>query len=268
MNIIKKCAEEHVETSEAAECVTNVLEVSSLAYHETNTYNPFLYFQSSSTSTAPINLSCFCQSLSDSFMSIYSTSKMFCGKNSCDGLFLDILGLEDRNPRAFFATFVAFAATQAGAVIIAAGATVISSLIDGAATMGAAAIATGGENRDGNSLTHPKCSDFLNGMGGIIEIPETDSTFYTDKLFSIIHSFNEPLVGELHYELSLPFKLSGNQHILPKKVDGQGAEWKTEQVLFDEVPSQAKVAWTLNTKVKTLKTTRFEVNGNVLCEEV
>ena len=117
-------------------------------------------------------------------------------------------------------------------------------------------------------VTHPKCSDFLNGNGGIIDIPETDTTFYTDKLLSIVHSFNEPLVRELHYEPSLPFKLSGDQHILPKKVDGQVAKWKTDEVIFEEVPPQAQVAWSVQTKVKTLKATRVEVNGNVLCDEV
>ena len=76
------------------------------------------------------------------------------------------------------------------------------------------------------------------------------------------------MVRELHYEPSLPFKLSGDQHILPKKVDGQVAKWKTDEVIFEEVPPQAQVAWSVQTKVKTLKATRVEVNGNVLCDEV
>ena len=79
-----------------------------------------------------------------------------------------------------------------------------------------------------------------------------------------MHSFNEPLVGELHYELNLPI----TQRILPKKVDDQGRVWKTEQVIFDEVPDRGMVAWSVKmNKVKTLKTTSVEVNGNVLCKE-
>ena len=270
--IIKECAEEHEKGTEAAECVNNFLQVSSVAFHETKTYAyvPFLYLQSSSTSTSPINHDCFCQSLSESWVSLYSTSKVFCGLNSCDGLFLDVLGLEERRAPKIFGTLLAIAVHPSTAVILA-------SLISAGATIWAAHISKGNSRVNSNStvnmeemyVTHPKCSDFLNGNGGIIDIPETDTTFYTDKLLSIVHSFNEPLAGEeLDYLLGLPFKLSSDQSILGcKKLDDQGVKWNTE-LNFDEVPPQAYVAWSLKTEVKTLKTTRFEVNGNVLCEEV
>ena len=106
-------------------------------------------------------------------------------------------------------------------------------------------------------------TDMSGEMRGIIDIPKNDSTFYKDKRISITHGFNDPLVGELYYELNLPI----DQRIFPKKVDGQVAEWKTDEVIFDEVPHQAKLVWSVQTKVKTLKTTRVEVNGNVLCKE-
>ena len=99
---------------------------------------------------------------------------MFCDENSCDGLFLDILGLEDRIPRAIFASLVAFAATKAGAVIIPAWAALGSAAINALGNMATQAIVNRGVDRDGNSLTQPKCSDFLNGMGGTINILETD----------------------------------------------------------------------------------------------
>ena len=101
-------------------------------------------------------------------------------------------------------------------------------------------------------------------MRGIIDIPKIDSTFYKNKRFSIIHTFKEPLVGELHYELNLPI----TQRIFPKKVDDQGRVWKTEQVIFDKVPDHGKVAWSVKmNKVETLKTARVEVNGYELCKE-
>ena len=121
-------------------------------------------------------------------------------------------------------------------------------------------------------LDHPHffISDFLEGEGairGIIDIPKNDQTFYQDKRFSIIHIFNDTLVGDLHYELNLPI----NQRIFPMRMDDQGRVWETEQVTFDEVPDHGKVAWSLhvpkNPKVKIPMTVRVEVNGNLLCKE-
>ena len=101
-------------------------------------------------------------------------------------------------------------------------------------------------------------------MRGIFGIPKSDSTFYKNKRFSIIHTFKEPLVGELHYQLNLPI----TQRIFPKKVDDQGLVWKSEEVIFDEVPDHGQVAWSVKTIMgKTLQTARVEVNGNVLCKE-
>ena len=121
-------------------------------------------------------------------------------------------------------------------------------------------------------LDHPHffISDFLEGEGairGIIDIPKNDQTFYQDKRFSITHTFNDTLVGDLHYELNLPI----NQRIFPRKMDDQGRVWETEQATFDEVPDHGKVAWSLhvpkNPKVKIPTTVRVEVNGNLLCKE-
>ena len=108
--------------------------------------------------------------------------------------------------------------------------------------------------------------DSFGEMRGIIDIPKIDFTFYKTKRFSIIHTFNEPLPldGQLHYELNLPI----TQRIFPKKVDDQGLVWKTEEVIFDEVPDHGKVAWSVKMiQGKTLQTARVEVNGNVLCKE-
>jgi len=108
--------------------------------------------------------------------------------------------------------------------------------------------------------------DSFGEMRGIIDIPKIDLTFYMTKRFSIIHTFNEPLPldGQLHYELNLPI----TQRIFPKKVDDQGLVWKTEEVIFDEVPDHGQVAWSVKTIMgKTLQTARVEVNGNVLCKE-
>ena len=43
--IIKECAEKHDKTSEASDCIVNFIQVSSLAFHETKTYDDsFLVF--------------------------------------------------------------------------------------------------------------------------------------------------------------------------------------------------------------------------------
>ena len=126
-----------------------------------------------------------------------------------------------------------------------------------------------------SSFNHGSCSDFarffipdagtptdLSGqMTGINDIPEeTDSIFYKEKRFSIIQNFADPFVGELHFELNLPIK----QSIFPKLRSGKLIKLS---LIFDEVPHQAKLAWSVQIKVKTLKTTRVEVNGNVLSIE-
>ena len=83
--IIKKCVEEHNKTSEAAECLVTFLSVSGFViFNETKKVCPFLYLQSKSTSAN--QSSCLCQSMFDSFLSLYSTSQLFCTKTFLDDL--------------------------------------------------------------------------------------------------------------------------------------------------------------------------------------
>ena len=253
----------------------------------------FLYFQSNSTSTAPTNLTCICKSMSDSFLSFQTTGLLVCSKSFLDDIVLDILDLEQRDPRAIFTLGATLAALKAGAALAVwaantpagsavigygislgvGGAVVYNQIKDGAFTQD--------EDRDEKKETlgqSPNCSDFahffipdawnpnaLSGeMRGIFGIPKSDSTFYKNKRFSIIHTFKKPLVGELHYQLNLPI----TQRIFPKKVDDQGRVWKTEQVIFDKIPDHGKVAWSAKiNEVETLNTARVEVNGYELCKE-
>jgi len=264
--IIKECAEKHDKTSEASECIVNSV-------------------QSNSTSTAPTDLTCVCKSMSDSFLSFQTTGLLVCSKSFLDDIVLDILDLEQRDPRAIFTLAATLAALKAGAALASAAATsqLGSAVIGGLVSVGGAIAydQLKDEDRDEKKETlgqSPNCSDFahffipdawnpnaLSGeMRGIIGIPKSDSTFYKNKRFSIIHTFKEPLVGELHYQLNLPI----TQRIFPKKVDDQGLVWKTEQVIFDKVPDHGKVAWSVKmSKVETLKTARVEVNGYELCKE-
>jgi len=258
--IIKECAEKHDKTLEASDCIVN-------------------FVQSNSTSTAPTNPTCICKSMSDSFLSFQTTGQLVCSKTFLDDILLDILDLEQdqRDPKALF-TLAALGAGIAAAASSKVGLAVITGVSGGVAgAIGNWAL----RDRDEKKATFgqsPNCSDFahffipdalnpnaLSGeMRGIIDIPKYDSTFYKNKRFSIIHTFKEPLVGELHYQLNLPI----TQRIFPKKVDDQGRVWKTEQVSFDKIPDHGKVAWSAKmNEVETLKTARVEVNGYELCKE-
>ena len=223
--------------------------------------------------------------MSDSFLSFQSTGQLVCSKSFLDDIVLDILDLEHRDPRIVFTIAAGVAAAKAAAAT----ATAVANTNAGSAVIGAVASTASAalydwwsdEDRDEKKETsgqRPNCSDFahffipdawnpnaLSGeMRGIFGIPKSDSTFYKNKRFSIIHTFKESLVGELHYQLNLPI----TQRIFPKKVDDQGLVWKTEEVIFDEVPDHGKVAWSVKTIMgKTLQTARVEVNGNVLCKE-
>ena len=216
-----------------------------------------LYFQGRTSSPSA---SCFCQSMAEIFLGLFSTGQLFCTKT-----FLNDIVNGHREPKFWGALLSGLVSLLPMAVQ---GIQWLFSDDDD------------DEARTGQYIpfNHQRCldhphffiSDFLEGEGairGIIDIPENDQAFYQDKRFSIIHTFNDTLVGDLHYELNLPI----NQRIFPMKMDDQGRVWKTEQATFDEVPDLGKVAWSLhipkNPKVKIPTTVRVEVNGNLLCKE-
>jgi len=237
VNIIKKCVVGHNKTSsEVSECLVN-----------------FLDGRTSSPSA-----SCFCQSMAEIFLGLFSTGQLFCTKT-----FLNDIVNGHREPKFW-------GALLSGLVSL------LPMAVQGIQWL--FSDDEDPEERQYIPFNHQRCldhphffiSDFLEGEGairGIIDIPKNDQSFYQDKRFSIIHTFNDTLVGDLHYELNLPI----NQRIFPMKMDDQGRVWKTEQATFDEVPDHGKVAWSLhipkNPKVKIPTTVRVEVNGNLLCKE-
>jgi len=285
ITIIKKCVAEHNKTSEASECLTNFIESN---YNFTCDCKSVLDMFLGLFNTSQV----FCgkQSLADIVKEL--RDPRFLVSTLAAGLTAAGLG-------ATTAGVLAAGAGVAGGV----GLAVTSSLASGAAFGVANALAGTFTKKATERVTEEaaeprlslspfyyqypmemnlfatKCSahffiplawtpldDSFGEMRGIIDIPKTDSTFYKTKRFSIIHTFNEPLPldGQLHYELNLPI----TQRIFPKKVDGQGLVWKTEEVIFDEVPDHGQVSWSVKMiQGKTLQTSRVEVNGNVLCKE-
>jgi len=246
VNIIKKCAEGHNKTSEASECLVNFLEGGS----------------NSSPSLSP---SCLCHCMAESFLGLFSAGQLFCTKT-----FLDDIVNDHRESR-FWSTILRSVVRVAPKVLPA----VLPMAVEAITSL-----FSDGDREENQYIpvNHQRCldhphffiSDFLEGEGairGIIDIPKNDQTFYQDKSFKIIHTFNDTMVGDLHYELNLPI----NQRIFPMKMDDQGRVWETEQATFDEVPDLGKVAWSLhipnNPKVKIPMTVRVEVNGNLLCKE-